>query len=214
VCAAALRLPDRPPERWAAIVDERAAWNRAAGEEHAVTLDDHRRTNAVIRGRRAAALRAQGADAMVFVDGRELALPPGSGVVLEGGTIGLQSVAAGPDVRVLDVMGLADAFGGRITARPSDRIGHRKPLSPAYTLARVLPRPPLPGPTGVDQPPGTDAARAALRCPAAREVIGATADPPTPDRLLRNLLRAPALTFVRFPADPAAGTGCGTGDRP
>jgi arabinofuranosyltransferase len=199
VCAAGLRVPDRPPPEWAAITDERAVWNAAAGEAHAITLDDHARTNAVIRGRRARQLREQGVDAMVFVDGHELAMAPGSGVVLEGGTIGLQSVAAGPGVRVLDVMGLADAFGGRIASDPAARIGHRKALDPAYVLARVSP---------AAGGPGADDARAALRCPAAAEVLAATGDPPTPGRLLRNLLRAPALTFVRFPADPTVGARC------
>ena len=139
VCGLRLRLPERPPARWNGIVDERAWWQRESGHRHPVTLDDYSRVASTRTGRRARQLAAQGADVLVRIDDQEHPLAPGSGVVLESITIGMGSVAAGPRVRVVDVLGLADAVGSRIAADPAG------PDRPSETpAARPAPRPARP----------------------------------------------------------------------
>ncbi|WP_066376466.1 hypothetical protein [Herbidospora mongoliensis] len=201
-CGLRLRLPDRPPARWSDIVDERAWWVRESGHPHPVTLDDHSRVASARTGRRARTLAAQGADVLVRIDDQEHALAPGSGVVLESITIGLGSVAAGPDVHVIDVLGLADAVGSRIPADPAARIGHQKRLPPALVLARLaLADEDDAGlPADVDRT-ALEAARRLLRQPAIARLLAATQDPLTPTRALRNVHQAVGLTRLRVATD-------------
>jgi len=202
-----LMPPDEKLARWNGIVDERAWWQRESGQRHPVTLDDYSRVASARTGRRARQLAAQGADVLVRIDDQEHPLAPGSGVVLESITIGMGSVAAGPQVRVVDVLGLADALGSRIAADPAARIGHQKRLPPALLLARLA----LAGeddqslPSDVD-PASLEAARRLLRRPAVARLLAATRDPLTPTRALRNIRQALALTRLRLPMDRVPGT--------
>ena len=201
-CGLRLRLPDRPPARWSGIVDERAWWQRESGSRHPVTIDHHSRVAGARAGRRARQLATQGADVLVRIDGQELPLVPGSGVVLESITIGLGSVAAGPNVHVIDVLGVADALGSRIPANPAARIGHQKRLPPGLVLARVT----LAGEDDASVPADVgratlEAARQLLRRPAVARLLAATQDPLTPTRALRNLRQARALTRLRVAVD-------------
>ena len=207
-CGLRLRLPGRPPARWSGIVDERAWWQRESGHRHPVTLDDYSRVASARTGRSARQLAIQRADVLVRIDGQEHPLAPGSGVVLESITIGLGSVAAGPGVRVVDVLGLADALGSRIPADPAARIGHRKRLPPALVLARLA----LVGEDDDDSLP-TDVGRATLeagrqllRRPEVARLLAATNDPLTPTRALRNIHQALALTRLRVAIDTVSGT--------
>jgi arabinofuranosyltransferase len=133
-----------------------------------------------------------------------VALAPGSGVVLEAYTIGLASMSAGADVRVFDLLGLADPYGSRIAADPGRRIGHQKYAGRPFLFARapLADDAVLPAGVGRDE---VEAARRALRCPEAQELLDAVQEPLTPGRALRNLVRAPALTARRFPCAASGG---------
>jgi arabinofuranosyltransferase len=200
-CALRLRLPSRPPACWSGIVDERAWWQRETGHRHPITLDDFSRVAAARIGQGARELSSQGADVLVRIDGRQHPLAPGSGVVLESITVGVGSVAAGPGVHVIDVLGLADALGSRIPADPAARVGHRKLLPPAFVVGRVA----LAGeddgrlPADVDRA-ALQAARQLLRQPGVARLLAATQDPLTPTRALNNIWYARSLTRLRvFP---------------
>jgi arabinofuranosyltransferase len=52
--------------------------------------------------------------------------------------------------------------------------------------------------------PGIADATAALGCGDLRELLAAIEEPLTTGRFFRNILWAPRLTRLRFPADPAA----------
>jgi arabinofuranosyltransferase len=202
VCALRLRLPHRPLNRWSDIVDERAWWRRESGHPRPITVDDYGRVHSARTGRRARQLAQQGADVLVRIDDQEHPLAPGSGVVLESITIGMGSVAAGPDVHVVDVLGLADAVGSRIPADPAARIGHQKRLPPALVLARVALADEDDASLPADVDPATlEAARRLLRRPAVARLLAATRDPLTPTRALRNIREAIALTRLRVGID-------------
>jgi arabinofuranosyltransferase len=208
-CALRLRLPDRPSVRWRDIVDERAWWRRESGRRNPVTIEDYHLVASARTGMRARALAARGADVLVRIDGREHALAPGSGVVLEAVTIGVASFAAGPDVRVIDVLGLADPVGSRMPADPAARTGHQKRLPLPLVLARVTfageHDAEAGGPTEVE-PARLEAARRLLRQPALATLLAATGDPLTVRRALRNLRLAVALTRFRFSVDTVTGS--------
>jgi arabinofuranosyltransferase len=197
-CGLRRRLPRHPPVRWRGIVDERAWWQRETGRRHPVTLADYGRVRSTRSGGRARRLAARGADVLVRIDGAEIPLAPGSGVVLESITIGMGATAAGPDVHVIDVLGLADAVGSRIAADPHARTGHQKRLPPAWVLARVrLADAALPDDvTAAD----LQAARRVLADPAVARLLSATRAPLTPRRALRNLVQSFGLTRLRITA--------------
>jgi len=100
-------------------------------------------------------------------------------------------VAAGPDVHVIDVLGLADTVGSRIPADPDARIGHQKRLPPAHVLARLtLAREDGNLPADVD-PTTLEAARWLLRQPAVVGLLAATRDPLTPERAVHTPITPP-----------------------
>jgi arabinofuranosyltransferase len=205
-CGLLLRLPDRPPAHWSGIVDERAWWQRESGCRHPVTLQDYGRVASARTGRRARHLASESADVLVRIDDREHRLAPGSGVVLEAITIGLGSVAAGPEVHVVDVLGLADALGSRLPAQPDARIGHRKRLPPALLFARLR----LADEDDGSLPPDVgrttlEAARELLRRPPVVRLLAATRDRLTPTRAVRNILQSLALSRLRVPVDALTG---------
>ncbi|MGW4371600.1 hypothetical protein ACWEKT_38845 [Nocardia takedensis] len=207
-CAVRLRPADDPVSRGRHIVDERLWWCREAGHSNPVVLDDYHRVASARSGARARRLADEGADAVVRIDGREHDLVPGSGVFLESITIGLGSTAAGPDVHVIDVLGLGDAVGSRIPPDPAARIGHQKRLPPALVLARLrladeadlLP----------EERAGLRAARALLRTPAVAHLVAAISEPITLARARRNVRQAFSLTRLRLVigslSDPAPST--------
>jgi arabinofuranosyltransferase len=139
--------------------------------------------------------------------------------------MGALGYALGPDVHILDTLGLADAFTSHLatTSEPLGALtphwlaGHEKPLPNPWLAARVLREGapfddedlPPPSPSGLI--PVTEGeelaeqiawARAALACPAIQRLQEATSDPLTPGRFLSNLAHAADNTRMRIPADP------------
>jgi arabinofuranosyltransferase len=213
VCALRLRLPADPPERWSGIVDERAWWQRETGRRHPVTIDDYGRVRSTRTGRHARQRAAEGADVLVRIDDSEVPLTPGSGVVLESITIGMGSVAAGPDVQVIDVLGLANALGARLPTDPAARIGHQKRMPPALVLALLRRADPDPGTLPADvHPDALQAARHLLRRPDVTRLRAAVQEPLTLRRIVRNIRQAVRLTRLRVAVDPAPVSAVGGTD--
>ena len=106
-----------------------------------------------------------------------------------GVAIGLVGAAAGPDVTVVDRLGLGHAYGARLRLDARGRPGHEKPLPISWVVAQFGdPR----ADAQMPAPPGAiRAARRALDCDATRALRAATTAPLTPRRVLSNVRAAP-----------------------
>jgi arabinofuranosyltransferase len=146
-----------------------------------------------------------------------------------GRAMGSLGYALGPDIRILDTLGLADAFTSHLatTSEPVGALtpltthwvaGHEKPLPTPWLAARVLREgapfddedlpPPAPSGQLIPVTEGDELAeqiawaRAALACPEIQRLQEATSEPLTPGRFLSNLVHAVDNTRMRIPADP------------
>jgi arabinofuranosyltransferase len=136
--------------------------------------------------------------------------------------VGAVSYALGPDVHVVDLLGLADPFTARLEHHGvALLIGHEKPLPTAWFVARyTAPRPavqqgdfPEHGATfGIalldDHPRGTFAqrvatARTVLRCPSLRALDASYRAPLTVGRFFNNAIHAFSRYSMRIPPEPA-----------
>ena len=123
--------------------------------------------------------------------------PPGSGVTYVAATIGMAGMAAGPDTRIIDAFGLADAIGARLELPEvrSEMAGHEKDTPLDWIFARAA--------TTEAPSPGTLDAAAALQCGDLRELVEATTAPLTPRRFISNFVGSVPRTSLRIPRDPA-----------
>ncbi|MPQ97744.1 hypothetical protein GB931_07380 [Modestobacter sp. I12A-02628] len=191
------------------IADERGHYVRQAGTGHPVTLADHGGTGVLAYTDRVLALA--GTDVVVAqppppvtVDTPLRRLAPSSGgLVFSVGNAGFYGVAVGTGVRVVDVYGLTDPVAAHLEAPPPGRPGHEKRLPAAWLLARYG-SPELARVSGPGLPDAADvaAARVALTCGAAAELVEATSAPLSWTRFVDNVLGAPARTSLRIPTDP------------
>ena len=181
-CAALWLLrPAHPPLGPHSIADERRYYISGAGHPNPITLADHREQYGV-----AAALRL-----------RERAKSE-PGLVHVSRNIGFVGLAAGPDVHVVDLHGLADPVGARLRLAERGRPGHEKLLANAWVTAR------WPHWTGQADAAEVAAARAALQCGALSTLRAAIEDPLTFDRFLSNVKGAAQLTALRIAPEPQA----------
>jgi len=214
VCATTLRPPS--PEAVAgarAVADQRAAFVGLSGSGHPVTIDDWRSSPLADRVFSVRDLAASDrsvlvvdSDAIGWTGPRvvDLGSPvgpdgaasdgggarPGVTLVLDG--IGVAGFAAGLDVFVEDVHGLASPIAARFPPiQPRGLPGHEKILTLPWVLASA----------GVRGPEGESAATQ-LRCGPAHRVVEAVDAPLTPGRFLANLVAAPSLTALRLAPDP------------
>lgn len=207
------------------ITDERGTWVAWSGQEHPVQTEDFRGHGLWRFGDEARRHFAAGGGGF----GLHLSPTPGyqffpargpEGVI--AANIGVLGMAAGSDVRVVDVLGLADPLGARLrrTARsqPPDgsaRPGHDKALDLSWVVARFVAE-------GVPIPPNgppaesVEEARRALRCPPLRRLLEATSAPLSPGRFLRNMFESVRLHGLRIDNDPAVARArlCGTAAAP
>ena len=231
VCAIALRAPAEPGAPGVnagdiRYLDQRRKQKTTPGHPHPVRLEDHavlpypqpyigtvlrgmaERGRAVVVDSRDDALRPEGvpipARTPLALAGVEPLPSARARVVAWTGSIGRVGYAAGPEVRLVDRLGLADPLGARVEMldRKGANAGHEKDLPAEWALARfadpaALARHPVYGDNV-----RVDEARQALGCPDLRRLIAATNDPLTPRRFLDNVLAAPSLASLRFPADP------------
>ena len=150
--------------------------------------------------------------------------------------IGYEPYHLGTDVQILDLFGLADPLTAHLELEVRGQIsGHEKPLPTPWIAALLTadgsstaqlgrlqeerPRvftPITPTVTGRDLALQTVWARAALGCPAIRDIVDSPSAPLTPGTFLANIFHSVARTELRIPADPedAYHQFCGPGTPP
>jgi arabinofuranosyltransferase len=210
VCVASLRPGTPVPNLFSS--DARAGNVRAYGE-HAVTAAD--------QGWGPDYSRSQfPTGVLVLVNGQPVAVDPPADLrtpASAGFGIGVPGYAYGPDVEVIDMLGLADPVTSRFDVPRPGPTGHEKPIPPAWLAARistghvdpdVLPDPFIGRPLW-ESPDDrldadADAARAAMRCGDLQDLSDAVRSPMTPGRFLSNVLSAPRFTRITVPPDPEA----------
>jgi arabinofuranosyltransferase len=194
------------------LADERAHYVSRAGVPHPVTLEDHGRAGVLAYTARVEELHERGADVIVgqVAEARpgtpvEVIAPSDGGVVFAVGNAGFYGVAAGLDVVVIDVLGLADPVNSHLEAGPPVRAGHEKPFADWYLLARYgADDLAVEQQEGQPAPEQVAAAREALSCGEVAELLAATSDPLTWDRFWDNVRGSAHRTSLRIPLDPFA----------
>jgi arabinofuranosyltransferase len=194
------------------IADERGFYAMLAGVEHPVTLADHGGAGVSAYTGRVLDAARDGRDEIVLqvVPVRpstplEVLAPSSGGMVLSVGNAGFYGVAAGLDVVVIDVLGLADPVNSHLEAGPPVRAGHEKPFADWYLLARYgADDLAVEQQEGQPAPEQVAAAREALSCGEIAELLAATSDPLTWDRFWDNVRGSAHRTSMRIPLDPFA----------
>ncbi|UDY35580.1 hypothetical protein [Dermatobacter hominis] len=180
------------------VLDERTVYSVAAEHEHPVTLEDHG-ANRFTRWAAIARARAEGGDDVLLVPSFYRPVhssPSAGGTYVVWPNIGILGFAAGPDVHLVDPIGLSDAFASRMEALPGARVGHAKDMPMAWVDARF----------GDPEELDADARMAgrALSCPPLQDLQNTTTAPMSPRQFVVNLLRSPSLTFLHVPRNPHA----------
>jgi arabinofuranosyltransferase len=133
--------------------------------------------------------------------------------------LGIIGYSLGPDVYVLDLLGLGDPFTSHLELERRGLIGHEKPLPAPWIVARLTPdgtvlsEDDFPFPTNFGARPLGDPDRAsfddrvtrarnALTCEDLRHFLDAYTESLTPGRFLSNVVRAPGYTVMRIPPEP------------
>jgi len=134
--------------------------------------------------------------------GTQAAINPGYRVpaVVVAGRLGVAGAIAPLDGIVVDVFGLANPLGARITLTQPGKIGHEKALSWVWVLADFA----APDATLNEAPAAIAAARHAMTCGDLAELLASARAPLTPARFWANLTGAVARTRLVIPADPVA----------
>ena len=208
--ALAQRAPD--PEGFFgghSIAEQRVFYAKLAGNPHPVSLQEWKHSFLYRTGDRARAAKAAGRDVLItdigfggVSLGPETPLPPGRGPVLFLDGIGVAGERAGTDIPVIDLHGLADPLASRTPALvPRGLPGHEKALPQEWALAEA---------GAARDDPAAGAAALAITCGDIGRLLDAIDGPATPSVFLRNLFRAPGLTTLAVPKDPAdAARACG-----
>jgi len=235
VCAVALRAPYANHWSTGPIGDEHAFYVIFSGTQHPVTLHDYSHAAWAQDGQllRQASQHSRALVLRIPVFGTHVQ-PNGSPdlhspqpVVASAGAIGMMGYAAGPNVQLVDQLGLADPLASRTRVGPvvaplsflyavqpgrdryvrvpaRRRAGHEKYLPTEWVAARFGPRGEVSFPGISLSPTELAAARRALQCGPIRRLLTAVTAPMTPDRFLSNIGASFSLTSLRFPADPLA----------
>ncbi|HUF83051.1 MAG TPA: hypothetical protein VMQ81_00515, partial [Acidimicrobiia bacterium] len=133
--------------------------------------------------------------------------------------LGVIGYSLGPDVYVLDLLGLGDPFTSHLELSRRGLIGHEKPLPAPWIVARLTPpgtelsagdfpfptrfgARPLDDPDGVPFAERVDRARQALACAEIERFLASYTESLTPGRFLSNLFRSPDYTALRIPPEP------------
>jgi len=121
-------------------------------------------------------------------------------VVATSPAAGVAAYAAGPDVTMVDPLGLGDPIGSHLELRRRGRPGHEKLLDRAWIIARYAP----PDFQSQDASLRTavDDARHAVRCGALRRLLRDVTTPLGPASILTNLTDSFSNTAVRLPWEP------------
>lgn len=190
------------------IADERRVYVSFAGEERPISYADHdRSTFATIARTR---LAEAGPRTLVIlppsINGEPVVVPlspttpAGVRNVLVTPVLGIMGAAAGPEVVVLDPIGLTDPVAAHQRLLQRGKPGHEKWLAPEWYVARFA-DPAADLPEGVDEA-AVVAARRALGCGDLADLVAATSGPVTARRAWANVRGSMRLTTFRFHPDP------------
>lgn len=146
--------------------------------------------------------------------------PPGRDPSVASFGVGVLAYGLGPDVYVLDLLGLGDPVAAHLEIPDRSYPGHEKPLPPPWIAARItapgsgLDEDDFPFPVGFGTRPLGDPdrapfpereadARRALTCGDLAELLDSVDEPLTPGRFLDNLVGALGRSRVAVPPEPA-----------
>jgi arabinofuranosyltransferase len=182
-------------------------------KHHPITLDDYRSEVAAgalieIGDRASRMAEANEHDLLITAFGRSrfpvvpLKESADHRAVVNAYAIGMLSVAAGTDVYVADMFGLADPMGARLEiVGRRGRPNHEKLLPLAWVVARFA-DPTAAVPSWVATPQEIEAARTALECPEVRGLFTRASGGFSIRRLAANVQAAITKYTVRISAEP------------
>lgn len=160
-------------------------------------------------------------EGLYFVPERLAADPrPGRDPTVASFGVGVVAYALGPDVYVLDVLGLGEPVAAHLEIPDRSYQGHEKPLPPPWIVARTtddgsgLDEGDFPFPEGFGTRPLGDPdrapfdervadARRALTCGDLAELLASVEDRLTPGRFVENLVGSLTRWRVAVPPEPA-----------
>lgn len=185
-----------PHENQCGIGDEHGWYLQMAQASHAVRIDEYRKHPFYVDGQR---MKPSGLRRTLYAekDVTELAPTVDARVdrALFAGAIGIVGFSLPSTVHVIDKHGLADPIASRFAIAARGRPGHEKELTSPWVLARfAAPRP--------SDAHDVLAARGALGCGDAADLLVSVEGPLTLAGFFRNVLRAPAHGRLRIPDDP------------
>ena len=182
--------------------DERLGYTRYTGQRNPTTEDAYIPVPWQLAPRVAEALRT-GQRRLLTEGGKNHALGTAhaAAIAVAMGHLGLGGAIAPLDGIVIDVFGLANPLGARITRTQPGRIGHEKNLPWAWVLADFA-DPADPELATAAPPAAIAAARHALTCGDIAELLASVRDPLTAARFWANLTGALRRTRLVIPADP------------
>jgi arabinofuranosyltransferase len=203
----------RQPGSVSGIANERDFYVERSGQDNPVTIDDYDRSSDLpwVRTGHVARVLAERGERVLLPDGFNPSASPlalgdqfvDTPIVSVVPTLGLYSYAAGPDVFVVDHLGLSTAIGSHFRAAripgsilPRNRAGHEKEHRIQWDIARYA------SPAGAEQPEVRDARRS-LRCGSVPELLDAVDGRFGPGRAWRNFWDSFTLTRLRLPEPPA-----------
>jgi arabinofuranosyltransferase len=191
------------------IADERQIWLSYAHRAHPITAADYGRSRFAGDARDIRAIARTQRVVLIGPEGSSLGLPPlplvpsiPARAVAARPSVGIIGYTTGSQVWIFDQLGLADPFGSRIRLRARGRPGHEKAIGAEWMVAMDA-EPGAVTPAGGPSAALVTDARAALACPALRQLARAVSAPMDPGRFASNLWHAWSLTALRFDASPA-----------
>jgi len=122
---------------------------------------------------------------------------PSARMVLGLSNVGILGYAVGPQVHVVDRLGLGDPVAARLALTERGRPGHEKMLSDAWIVARF-------GAPEIARSGAARDAAQALGCGDLARLLQAVTAPLTPSRFFANIREAWTFHRVRIPGEPAA----------
>jgi arabinofuranosyltransferase len=192
-------------ENQCGIGDEHGWYLRMAARTHAVTVAEYRKHPFFLDPKRMA---PSGLARTLYAENetRALANRVDDRVdrALFAGAIGIVGFSLPSTVHVIDKHGLADPIASRFALGGRGRPGHEKELTNAWVVARF-------GAPSQTDPSDVLAARAALACGEAADLLRSVDGPLTAGAFAHNIVRAAAHSRLRIPTDPfvAEGALCG-----
>lgn len=183
--------------RWS-IQDERQFWADSTGNDNAVTLEDFR---SLEFGWVLTADDIHGWDdegrrfLYVAFDPRSATIDPDAPNVAAFSNVGVFGYAVGPNVQVVDQLGLADPIGSRLAVTERGAPGHEKSMPAEWVFARWS--------DGTMTDETVAAGYKALQCGELAELDEAVTADLTPGQFLSNMVSSLSLSKLSIPKDPA-----------